>query len=144
MRNTDRFCKSENGPGGLQQRVSSGAIMQGQANVTHFQLNNHFSTIEFSWSPTYGSKEWWKVIQQLTQVGPDILIYNIGSNEICQLIEQGEDDVTSLALEFLSAARMARDLVSITTIKFMSVIKREKGCSKALHFEVNKLNTLMG
>ncbi len=134
IKNVKRYVESKMVDRGIFHEVQSGARRLNSSTAEVMDLDILFAGIVLEWAYVFDTEEWKKAMRIVMASRPEILVVNIGSNEICNIIRASPGDdsadvqnVVDLVDSIGKAARGWRDDHGISVIVFMSVLQRTKG-----------------
>ncbi len=111
---------------GVQEAIQASYTWQEKYNVNHSKLGDLFHYIGFMWAYVLSSVQMARVMQCLEVCKPNILILNIGSNDICDIMAFG-GDVEELVENMVQKGRHLRDNCNVGCITYMTCLRRVKG-----------------
>ena len=111
---------------GFKPAIDAGYLWQGSYNANKLRLNRRYHYIGTLWAYLWESPEMEYVLWKVKQIGPDTLLINIGSNEICEVLRNYAyyGDIGRFVDILVARARRLRDEGGVSNITFLTAIKR--------------------
>ena len=142
VKNILRYVDSEFAKEGILEAIDSGEKSRGRNTARVMSLNELFYTVTIDWAYLFESPEWIDAIDMALSGQPEILVVNMASNDLCEILrkfpqtnEHDKPEATALANRMMTAAIDWRDNHGVQCTVFLSVLKRVAGtCRKAERF----------
>ncbi len=134
IKNIKRYVDSKMIERGIFDEVQSGVRRLNSSTAEMMELDILFAGMVLEWAYVFETDAWRRAMRIVLASRPEILVVNMGSNEICNIIRASPHDdsadlrhVENLVEDIGKAARAWRDDHGISVIVFMSVLKRKSG-----------------
>ena len=112
---------------GFWQPYMEGRITRSLLDAHALQLDNLFSDIAVEWVYVFGTPEWRAAVNRMLEATPEIVVVNMGTNDLCNIIRTGTGNPQQLAADMVAEAKYWRAHHGVETVVFMSVLRREAG-----------------
>ncbi len=117
--------------------VTSGRVWEAVKFAKELRLDNLFAAVSLQWAYLFEDDCWKKCIGLILAATPQILVVNIGSNDLCEIMRKAPNDksgdkmaVESLVKRLIIAGCEWRDKHGVQVVVYMSVLRRTAHCTK--------------
>ncbi len=130
IKNIIRYVEREIHDRGWAAEIKAGKRGKGASTAEILELDWHYDLVFMQKSYWFGGDEWQTAVNIVLAGKTDVLLINIGSNDICDIIRNFHNSagdrlrVESLVTRIVQDGCKFRDVHGVRVVKFMSVLKR--------------------